>query len=244
VKVDYDTVAQDYDKYRGGGGPFVSVLAALAEAGDAKRVLELGAGTGSKTASFLKAYPCELTALDLSMGMLSKAAGKGLNAHLAQGDAAYIPLGDNSFDFIFGCYMLHHVTNLDAVFRECARVLERGCAAFITASHEFIQGHPINAYFPSFAAIDSARFQTLECVHDTFLRSGFVSTGEKRLTAPPAPISQAYVDRIAGKFISTYALIPQDEFDEGLARLQADVTAKGELDQKIEWESVTVWGSL
>jgi len=244
VKVEYDKIAQHYDSHRYGGGPYLDGLVALAGRGmvnSAVDVLEVGAGTGNNTESFLDAYPCRLRALDLSCAMLSKAKGKGLSAAWIQANVEHIPLADGSVEFLFGVYVLHHLGDLEKVFRECARVLRHGYAAFVTASPEFIESHPMNCYFPSFSAIDKARFQPIETIRDAFLRAGFEETGADQHIDRPRPIGPEYVARVENKFISTYDLLPPDEFAAGLDRLKADVAKTGRLECDIVWESVTVW---
>ena len=246
MRVNYDSVAPTYDEHRGARGPAFDTrtLAELARECEARTVLELGAGTGGKTSGFLAEYPCRIIGLDLSAGMLAKARAKGLGADWIQGSAAHIPLADASVDFVFGVYVLHHLDGLDAPFRECARVLGKGRAVFITAPTDFIERHPMNAYFPSFAKVDLARFQSSEAIREALRRAGFRDICAKRMVAAPRPIDRAFVERVANKFISTYLLIPEDEFTAGLARLRADVREKGRLNVPLVWEALTVWGSI
>ncbi len=244
VKIDYDQIAETYDNYRGGGGPYLETLVRLAESCCAHRVLEIGCGTGNNTAAFGEACSCALIALEPSWGMLGKAVAKGVPAHWVLGSAYDIPLRDGSVEFIFGCYVLHHLGNLEEAFRECARVLQHGYAAFVTASINFIERHPMNRYFPSFAEIDKARFQSEEAIRAALEKAGFAGVDMQPMVAEPRPIDRYYVERVANKFISTYSLIPEDEFEAGLARLRADIEPAGRLDVDIVWEALTIWGYL
>lgn len=242
MKVDYDKLAGDYDKHRGGGGPYLASLVDLATQANAHNVLELGAGTGNNTAAFQDAYPCELTALELSSGMLSRALDKRLPARWVRADAQRIPLRDACMEYIFGCYFLHHVSDLEALFAECARVLNQGCAAFVTAPVDFIERHPMNAYFPSFAKVDKARFKPYESIRQAMQAGGLTRLDAIRVSAPRRPVDRAYVERIANKFISTYRLLPEAEFNEGLQRLRHDIEPRGYLDCDIVWEALVVYG--
>lgn len=241
MKVDYNQLAKTYDSHRGGGGPYLDLVVSLARDSQARSVLEIGAGTGNNTAAFARQYPCSLTALERSSGMLAKGVEKGIAAHWLQGCAMAIPLADASVDFVFGCYVLHYIEPLAASFAECARILRRGAAAFVTAPIDFIERHPMNAYFPSFTAIDKARFQSLDAIRQAFESAGFRGVDSKRFVAEPRPIDSAHVERIANKFTSTYVLLPEDEFEAGLAHLRADIKAKGQLDKPLVWESLVVW---
>jgi len=239
-KVDYDRISSRYDRHRRGGGPYLDRLVALARESAARHVLEIGTGTGNNAHAFLNACPCALTALEPSSGMLAQASAKCVRARWVQGSAMHIPLAPGCVDFVFGVYVLHHLPELEPVLREVARVLGTGFAVFVTASPDFIDRHPMNEYFPSFAAIDKARFQPIEALRDAFERTGFRRFGAQRFTAEPRPIDREYVARVADKFISTYELIPPDEFAQGLKRLSADVARKGRLDTDIVWESLMV----
>ena len=242
MRVDYDTLSHTYDDYRAGGGPYLRKLVELASEHRAAHVLEIGAGTGNNTQAFLAAHPCRLVGLDRSKGMLDRARGKGIAADWVQGDATQLPIGDGCVQFVFGVYVLHHLPDLDALFGECARVMRSGAAAFVTASWDFIDRHPMNAYFPSFARIDKARVQPIGVVEESLRNAGFAHVGVEHFVDVPRPIDANYVERIANKFISTYDLLPPEEFTQGLERLQADVVRKGRLDAPMQWESVVVWG--
>lgn len=244
MRVDYDKLAQRYDEHRRGGGPYLARLLELAAACRAKCVLELGAGTGNNTQAFLDEYPCCMLALERSAGMLAQGHAKGLRAQWLHASADAIPLADGCAPFVFGVYILHHLSDLVRVFRECARVIGCGYAAFVTASTPFIERHPMNRYFPSFARVDKARFQSIDTVGDALRQSGFAEVATDHFVDAPRPIDRAYVERVAGKFISTYDLLPEGEFEAGLERLRADIAATGRLDTAMVWESSLVWGRI
>ena len=242
MKVDYDKVAPNYDNHRQGSGPYLDRLVSLAREAGAGPVLEVGAGTGNNTHAFAQSLPCFLTALEPSEGMLAHGKAKNINAQWVRGSLQAVPVATTAVRFIFGVYVLHHIPDLVAALAECSRVLGHGCAAFITASEGFIDHHPMNEYFPSFAAVDRARFQPVAAVADAFGQAGFSRVESESFVAAPRPIGTAYVDKVAAKFISTYDLLPPQEYADGLARLRADVARQGSLDTPLAWESVAVWG--
>lgn len=237
MKVDYDKIAPDYDKHRQANGPYMPQLVDLAREVGARDVLELGCGTGRSAAGFLEVYPCRVIAIDPSPGMLDKAREKGLpGVDWIRASAAGIPLTAGAVQFVFGVFFIHHVPDVGGVARECARVLGRGAAAIVTASREFIQTHPMNRYFPSLAGVDLARFRSGDEIEAALRAAGFGRTRVGSYKAQPQPIDEAYVQKVADKFTSTYELIPPEEFDAGLARLKADVARKGQLEEGVQWE--------
>ncbi len=243
VSVNYDKISQTYDRFRGIGGPYMESIIALVRESRAQRVVELGAGTGNNSVALLNAHPCELTCIDASIGMLREGRKKCPNAPWVLGNALAVPVQDHSVDFVFSVYMLHHIRDLVPLFRECGRLLKGGCTAHVTTTHDFIDRHPMNRYFPSFAAIDKARFQSLDVIVAAFEKTGFRDVGYRVHRAEPVPIDKAYFKKIENRFISTFEIMGPEEFDSGLARLRADIETHGRLDEPIAWESMAVWAS-
>ena len=93
------------------------------------RVLEVGVGTGINAALYPR--DCSVTGVDLSSPMLEKArervARKGVrNVRLLQMDAANLKFGDDTFDIVYGPYVISVVPDPVAVTREMCRVCRPG----------------------------------------------------------------------------------------------------------------------
>ena len=239
---DYDRVAPAYDRHRTGRGPYLDHLHDLARAAAPGRRLELAAGTGNQTAALVAAAPGPIVALEFSAGMIAQARAKGAPGAWTRGSALHLPFADGAFAFLFGAYFLHHIADLDGLFHECARVLQDGLAVFVTVPERFILNHPMNAYFPSFAAIDAARFQPIGAVTTALRQAGFRDVAAHVHVDDPKPVDAAYVEKIANRFISTYDLLPADEFSAGLERLRADVAGRGALAEPMRREAAVVTG--
>lgn len=240
--VDYDQIGPTYDTHRHGGGPYFSKLVQLARDTPGKRVLEIGAGTGNNAGLMASALSTTLVALEQSRGMLTQGAGKGLPARWVRGRGQCLPFRDGHFDFLFACYVLHHIPDLNIFFGECHRVLRAGAAAFVTVPEDFIARHPMNTYFPSFAKIDHARFQPIGDVIAALENVGFEIVSSVTTLAPPCPIDDTFVAKVEGRYISTYDLIPPAEFAQGLKRLKQDVGRLGALAEPMIREATVVWG--
>ncbi|HRK34649.1 MAG TPA: methyltransferase domain-containing protein [Candidatus Hydrogenedentes bacterium] len=241
ASINYDILAPRYDRHRTGEGPYLGALVQCAQSVRANTVLELGAGTGNVSTSFSESYPCALTCIDRSMGMIETALAKDAPGRWLCADALDLPFGNGAFDFIYSVFMIHHIEAVDALMKSCAR-LSSGAAAFVTTTHEFIEQHPMNAYFPSFARLDKARFQSVDAIARAMQDAGFSRVHSEIFRATPTPIDQRYVAKVSGRFISTYELIPDEEFKEGLARLEHDIGRFGALPNPIAWECACISG--
>lgn len=244
ARIDYDSLAARYDAHRSGEGPYLDVLASLARKSKAERLLEIGVGTGNVASALGRRWPCRLYGIDASRAMLAQARGKRCCEGFILGSGEALPFADSSFDFVYGSYVLHHILDANAAITEAVRTVGCGAAAFVTASHDFIRRHPVNAFFPSFAAIDTARFQPVEQLLEHFRDAGCVEWGSETVHGGVMSIDAHYLAKIEEQFISTYALLPPQEFKSGLAKLKHEVQRNGTAGVPFQWESVVVWGKI
>ena len=94
-------------------------------------VLELGAGPGAATGFLMQKFS-SVTSLEFSAALASSLARKfqenslGGSARVVQGDAAQLPLADETFDCVIAILMLHHLPSAAsqaAALTEAYRVL-------------------------------------------------------------------------------------------------------------------------
>jgi ubiquinone/menaquinone biosynthesis C-methylase UbiE len=93
--------------------------------------LEIGAGTGYFSLNLLQLGLIErATATDISPGMLetldTTAADLGVAVETIASGAEQLPFEDQSFDFVFGHAVLHHIPDLERAFTEFGRLLRPG----------------------------------------------------------------------------------------------------------------------
>jgi SAM-dependent methyltransferase len=106
-------------------------VASLARAGS--RWLDVGAGTGL-VGSALETIGVDvsLVALDISSAMLDRIECS-LYVDRARGDCRQpLPWPDETFDGAFACGLLEHIDDPAPIFRELARLLERGAPLVFT----------------------------------------------------------------------------------------------------------------
>jgi SAM-dependent methyltransferase len=116
-----------------GGTRTRDTLIAQAGLGAARRVLEIGCGTGTLVVRIKRRFPAlEVVGLDPDPKALARAQRKADRAALAirfeRAFADQIPDGDASFDRIFSSLMFHHIPAPEKLpsLREALRVLTRG----------------------------------------------------------------------------------------------------------------------
>jgi ubiquinone/menaquinone biosynthesis C-methylase UbiE len=122
----YDDFATWYERERGHG--YHRMLDDLEvdlvrRYGQGKDVLEVGCGTGlilGRVAELAR----RAVGIDLSGGMLAKAAERGLE--VAQGSATELPLGDATVDVAYSFKVLAHVEDITTAMAEMARVVRPG----------------------------------------------------------------------------------------------------------------------
>jgi SAM-dependent methyltransferase len=140
-----------------------------------RRVLEIGCGS-APCARWLRAAGADVVALDLSAGMLARAAGlnaaTGIDVPLLQADAGALPIADASADLACSAYGgLPFVADAQAVLTEVARVLRPG-GRFVASVN-----HPMRWPFP-----DSPDPEDLRIISSYFDRTPYVETDERGAT--------------------------------------------------------------
>src|SRR5687768_1201943 len=88
-----------------------------------KDALEVGCGTGlilGRVAQFAR----RASGIDLSGGMLAKAAGRGL--HVVQASATELPIASESVDVAYSFKVLAHIPDITGALREMSRVVRPG----------------------------------------------------------------------------------------------------------------------
>jgi 2-polyprenyl-6-hydroxyphenyl methylase / 3-demethylubiquinone-9 3-methyltransferase len=93
------------------------------------RVLDIGCGGGFLAEEFA-ALGCQVTGVDPSPATIgaarAHAAGRGLPIDYRVGTGEELPVPDTAFDVACCCDVLEHVSDLDRVISETARVLKPG----------------------------------------------------------------------------------------------------------------------
>lgn len=214
----YDRIGRTYTSTRRSDPRIAAgIMRAL---GDAKTVVNVGAGAGAYEPTDLSVF-----AVEPSEHMIrQRAAG---TAQVIQATAEALPFRDSSFDAALALLTLHHWTDWRRGLDEMRRVANR-LVVFTFEPEEAGKFWLTEAYFPEIAELDRGRCPSIseivrhlgECrvdriaiPHDCV--DGFLAAYWRR--------PEAYLDPNVRAGISGFALLDQDVVTRGVAHLQADL---------------------
>ncbi len=229
--LDYDRVADAYHR-RYAQSPMPGVARALndlAEAHAARRILEVGCGTG-RWLEALQAPHRKLVGLDPSRGMLLQARTRLPHVPFIQAVAEALPLAPASFDLIFLVQVLHHLTDPVRFIHAARRVLNAGGALALAGidfhAPDFVWY--IYDYFEGVRARDEARYPRWEQVRAWMVEAGFeqITTRVVHVTDVTFVGEEVFGDVFLSKSAtSQLALLSDEAYEAGLARIRAAITA-------------------
>jgi len=215
VNAIYDTIGIDYANLR---RPDPHIAAAIEAAlGNAKTILNVGAGAGS-----YEPAGRQVTALEPSAEMIAQRPAGAAPA--IQGIAEDLPFEDKSFDASMGVLTIHHWSDQPKGLAEMRRVT-RGPIVLLTYDASF-RGFWLADYIPELETLDDAQMPKMSD-YGAWL-------GEVEITPVPIPHDcvdgflcaywrrpSAYLDPRIRAAISSFWKI--GGIEDGIARLEADL---------------------
>jgi len=203
----------------------------LAEAGDlrGRRVLDVGCGTGTLSAWLAEHMAARVWGVDASPEMLAVAREKvPATVGLKEGRAEALPFRDAWFERVVLMLVFHHVDRRPAL-AEIRRVLaEHGRVVIGTFAPAQFDEYYLAEFFPSIPVVDRARFETPGQLVGLLREAGFDAVEERRLDQRVELSRETVLARVRGRHISTFQLIPEDEYAAGLARVERELPASVE----------------
>jgi len=185
----------------------------------------------------------ESVGVDISRPMLEVAKGKSLEVIVANAGSGQLPFRDNTFDTVIIAYVIHQIDSLLPLFAECYRILRSGTLVILTSSHRQIEYHHpvIKEFFPSLIDTDKARFPDIPEVDALLSQAGFMDIKHEEVRVEKIPLDDEYLQKVKGKYVSTYHLLPQSEFERGVARLEAFIKNSRQPEFR-EWRGTLICG--
>lgn len=219
----YDTIGRTYSTTRQGDP---RIAAAIRSAlGDARSVLNVGAGTGAHEPSDL-----DVTAVEPSPVMIAQRPPD--SAPVVEAFAEDLPFEDGSFDAVMAILSDHHWQDREVGLRELRRVARRR-VVLINADPSMAGSFWLTReYLPGFVDLIPARYRAAGAWRDG-LRT---LLGEASFEVLPIPWDcrygfyaafwqrpHAYLDPEVRRNISIFHRLPPKQVAEGLWRLRQDV---------------------
>lgn len=219
ASIDYDQHAPAYPRHRQADPRIAArVHAAL---GDARTVLNVGAGSGS-----YEPRDRYVLAVEPSAGMRAQRRPDLAPAIIASAEA--LPLDDDAFDAAMAIITLHHWQDPATGLRELRRVA-RGAVVVLTFDVDVLASYwMISDYLPEALADDRERFLTISAIADVL--------GDARVEEISIPIDcqdgffeahyarpEAYLDPGLRAAQSVWPRLPEGVEQRALAALSADL---------------------
>jgi SAM-dependent methyltransferase len=216
-KVDYEVAGRTYAVHR---RPDPRIAARVhAALGDARTVLNVGAGAGSYE-------PADRYVLAVEPSATMRAQRPPGAAPALDARAESLPFDDDSFDAAMACVTVHHWEDLDAGLRELRRVA-RGPVAILTFDLDHLVGWQLD-YLAEGLEIEGPRFPSMEHLCDVL--------GNARFEVVPTPQDctdgffeaywnrpEALLDPSVRGSQSMWALVDDEVEQRIVARLAADL---------------------
>ena len=197
------------------------------------RVLDVGCGTGRLAAALAERHACRVWGVDASPEMLAVARERlprGVRVKRAR--AEQLPFRDGWFERATMTLVVHHLDRPRA-FSEIRRVLAgEGRLVFLTFDPAYFAGYYLNAFFPSFLALDSARFAPPAVLDGELRDAGFRDVKVVRHHQRRTIDRETALRKIRGRHISTFQLISDEEYSAGLERAERELPERIEYDYK------------
>ena len=184
-----------------GGKDATERLARLAAPKKDTRILDVGCGVGGAAVWLAVEVGCSVIGLDLVASNIETAKATAVShgvdrlVRFEQGDAAAMPFETHAFSMIWGQDAWCHVPDRDALFAECARVLEPGGA--IVFSDWLLTGEEDNFYRQHLLpATACPGYETMKSYTGLLERHGFVDIEAEDLSADYASHYEQAMERL------------------------------------------------
>lgn len=225
--VNYGEIGGSYGRFR---QPEPSIAAQIVEAlGDARTVLNVGAGTGS-----YEPTDRDVTAVEPSASMRAQ---RPSNLSIAiDAVAEDLPFPTDSFDASMATVTVHQWSDLEKGLAEMRRVT-RGPVVLLVCDPTLMEDYWLNDYIPEVRAIEASRFPPIE-------RIAAALGGQVEVQPVPIPLNcrdgfneayygrpEAFLDQEARLACSSWSLVPKEAVERFLRDLSNDL-ASGRWDER------------
>ena len=242
--MDYDKteIASSYDQARALAPEtrrlWKNLLAAHIDPAAISLVIDLGSGTGRFSELLAAHFGARVIGIEPSQKMVDQARRKATSGDVIyrRGSGEAIPLPDARADLVFMSQIFHHLTDPNAVVKECRRVLRPGGYACIRNGTREAD-YPHRHFFPLQALIDSDLTSRRE-IRSVFAAGGFAPVVHQVVTQVIAGDWQSFVAKSELRADSFLARLSDEDFREGMAALRTPgdtIDPNAPVTEEIDW---------
>lgn len=224
MEVNYNELSKKYDTVRKENvGTIARMLENLSISKDTN-ILDFGCGTGNFTCAIKSSTNANVFGVEPSDGMREKAIEKSPDIMFKKGDHEKIPYKDGFFDFVYMTDVIHHVPDIDKMFREIYRVLKKaGHLCIVTESHRQLETRFWVRYFPTTVEVEKRRYPDICEIVELAKKNGYThSKNDVTDSYKTHKISPDFLKLVENKGYSMFHLINKSDYAKGLSRIKDD----------------------
>jgi ubiquinone/menaquinone biosynthesis C-methylase UbiE len=202
---------------------WMNIVRRFVDASKELAIVDLGSGTGRFSVLLADVLNAHVTGIEPSDKMRNVAMQESIHPRVKyiKGSAEEIPLEDGSFDLVWASMIIHHVSEPDMAAKEIYRIVKPGGKVFLRNSFKNrLQSVRFYEYFLNAYTIDNERLPSVEYIKKIFIENGFRF---EHLEAVRQVIDSSladHVERMRKRGLSTFELISDQEFKEGIRRMK------------------------
>lgn len=186
-------------------------------------MLDVGCGTGKLAAALAEGAACRVWGVDSSLEMLAVARVNTPGLRFKQAPAEGLPFKDGWFERVV-LRMSLHLLDRPRALAESRRVLaSEGRIAIATPDPAQLGSSWFDPFFPSLAELDRERLPSRAALKEELGAAGFVAPRIMSFVQAKTITRDDALAKVRAKAFSTFQLIPQDEYEAGLARAEREL---------------------
>jgi SAM-dependent methyltransferase len=223
--IDYTKASITYDNTRSSDDLIIEIMYKKGIFEKDKKILDYGCGTGNYLYKISQNYECISYGLEPSVGMREKAREKNQELTILAGNHENIPFENNFFDSIFMTDVIHHVSDLNILFKNLyKKIKQNGLICIVTESWKQIGNRWYNQYFPSLADNERNRYPDIEKIVNCAMGNDFVFDAlDIKKNPEENRIDEIFIKMVEQKNYSMFRILEQKEYENGLKRLKKDL---------------------
>jgi ubiquinone/menaquinone biosynthesis C-methylase UbiE len=224
MMIDYSKASVTYDNARNSDDIIIGIMSKKNIFVKNKNILDFGCGTGNYLHNISNNYDCTCYGVEPSVEMRQKAIDKNPNLVILEGNHENIPFDNNFFDLVYMTDVVHHVPDLNIMFKNFYhKINENGYICICTQSWEQIENRWYNQYFPSLANNEKKRYPDIDTIVNIAKDNGIIFESlDIKNNSEENVITDLFISLVREKNYSMFRILEKDEYDVGLKKLEED----------------------